>query len=34
MTVLQFLQQNNVYSFQTGRPLMIRRFVAWKRWRR
>jgi hypothetical protein len=24
MTVLQFLQQNNVYSFQTGRPLMIR----------
>lgn len=24
MTILQFLQQNNVYSFQTGRPLMIR----------
>lgn len=24
MTILQFLQQNNVYSFQTGRPLTIR----------
>lgn len=24
MTVLQFLQQNNVYSFTTGRPLTIR----------
>lgn len=24
MTVFQFLQQNNVYTFRTGRPLMIR----------
>lgn len=24
MTILQFLQQNNVYTFQTGRPLTIR----------